>query len=315
VTSLDSRALAHDRRAVVIVNPLSGRGRYEAEIRAHVALAETLLRSYDIDATVRPTGGPHDANRFAREAADAGMGLVIAWGGDGTINEAARALLDTDVPLGIVPAGSGNGLACDLGLPFDPTAALKIAATGANFRIDAGRIDTSVFFNIAGIGVDAIIAARFAERGLRSRGPLGYLQLGVAELMRYRAQTYAFSIDDERYEHRAMLIAIANGRQYGNRVQIAPGARLDDGLLELVVVDQLSTVSIALRLPSLFRGTLKPGRGVTMRAVREVTVRADAAIPFHVDGEPRLGGPELTVTTLPGALTVRVPQALTRERP
>jgi diacylglycerol kinase (ATP) len=133
--------------------------------------------------------------------------------------------------------------------------------------------------------------------------------------MRYQAQTYAFSIDDERYEHRAMLIAIANGRQYGNRVQIAPGARLDDGLLELVVVEELSTLSIALRLPSLFRGTLKPGRGVTMRAVRELTVRAEAAIPFHVDGEPRLGETELQVCTLPGALTVRVPQSVVRARP
>lgn len=111
-----------------------------------------------------------------------------------------------------------------------------------------------------------------------------------------------------------MLIAIANGRQYGNRVQIAPGARLDDGLLELVIVEQLSTLSIALRLPSLFRGTLKPGRGITMRAVRELTVRAEAAIPFHVDGEPRLGEPELTVSTIPGALLVRVPQAIARPR-
>ena len=302
-------------RAVVIVNPLAGRGRHESEIRAHAALATTLLRGYDVDATVRPTGGPGDANRFAREAAAAGAGLVIAWGGDGTINEAACALVHTGIPLGIVPAGSGNGLACDLGVPFDPTAALVIAATGVDFRMDAGRVQNSIFFNIAGIGVDAIIAARFAERGLRRRGPLGYLQLGVAELMRYRAQTYAFSIEDERSEHRAMLIAIANGRQYGNRVQIAPGARLDDGLLELVIVEQLSTLSIALRLPSLFRGTLKPGRGVTMRAVRELTVRAEEAIPYHVDGEPRLGESELTVSTIPGALLVRVPQAITRSRP
>jgi YegS/Rv2252/BmrU family lipid kinase len=315
VTPFDSPSLAQGRRAVVIVNPLSGRGRYENEIRAHAELATTILRTYDIDATVRTTEAAGDAHRFAREARDAGVGLVVAWGGDGTINEAACALVQSDIPLGIIPAGSGNGLACDLGLPFDPTAALRIAATGTNFRMDAGRVQQSIFFNIAGIGVDAIISARFAERGLRKRGPLGYLQLGVAELMRYRAQSYSFSIDDEHLEHRAMLIAIANGRQYGNRVQIAPGARLDDGLLELVIVEQLSTLSIALRLPSLFRGTLKPGRGVTMRAVREMTVRAEAAIPFHVDGEPRLGEPELTVSTIPGALVVRVPSAIVRERP
>lgn len=299
-------------RAVVIVNPFSGRGRFAGEIRAHAALAASVLRAYDVDATMRTTEAAGDANRFACEAVAEGVDLVIAWGGDGTVNETASALVQTDIPLGIVPGGSGNGLACDLGLPFDPSAALTIAATGVDFRMDAGRVQDAVFFNIAGIGVDAIIAARFAERGLRQRGPLGYLQLGVTELLRYRAQTYVFSIDQERSEHRAMLIAIANGRQYGNRVQIAPGARLDDGLLELVIVEQLSTLSIALRLPSLFRGTLKPGRGVSMRAVRELTVRAEAPIPFHVDGEPRLGAAELAVRTIPGALVVRVPHAMTR---
>jgi YegS/Rv2252/BmrU family lipid kinase len=296
-------------KAIVIVNPLSGRGRHEPEILAHAALAQTILRTYDIDATVRPTTAPGDAHRFARDAVEAGFDLAIAWGGDGTVNETAGALVHTNVPLAIVPAGSGNGLACDLGLPFDAAAALTIAATAPTLRIDAGRVQGSMFFNIAGIGVDAVIAARFAERGLRRRGPLGYLQLGVAELLRYRAQVYSFSIDNERSEHRAMLIAIANGRQYGNRVQIAPGARLDDGLLELVIVEQLSTLAIALRLPSLFRGTLRPGRGVTMRAVRELTVRADAPIPFHVDGEPRLSEAELNVSVLPGALLVRAPRS------
>ena len=278
-------------RAVVIVNPLSGRGRYEADLRSHADLATTLLSTFDIEATVRPTTAAGDANRFAREAAEQGVDLVIAWGGDGTVNEAACGLVHSGVPLAIIPAGSGNGLASDLGLPFDPTGALRIAASGVDFLMDAGQVHNSIFFNIAGIGVDAIIAARFAERGLRRRGPLGYLQLGVAEFLRYRSQAYTISIDEDRQEHRAMLIAIANGRQYGNRVQIAPGARLDDGLLELVIVEELSTVAIALRLPSLFRGTLKAGRGVTMRAVTDMVVHTDAPIPFHVDGEPGWGPP------------------------
>jgi diacylglycerol kinase (ATP) len=302
-------------RAVVIVNPLSGRGRYDAELRSHAELASTLLGTFDIDAHVRTTAAAGDANRFAREAVEEGVALVVVWGGDGTVNEAACALVNSGLPLAIIPAGSGNGLASDLGLPFDPSGALRVAATGVDFSIDAGRVHDALFFNIAGIGVDAIIAARFAERGPRRRGPLGYLQLGVAELMRYRSQVYTFAIDNDRYEHRAMLIAIANGRQYGNRVHIAPGARLDDGLLELVIVEELSTLAIALRLPSLFRGTLKAGRGVTMRAVSEMIVRTDAPIPFHVDGEPRLGPAELRVVTLPRALIVKVPRSMAQPRP
>jgi YegS/Rv2252/BmrU family lipid kinase len=255
---------------------------------------------------VRPTTRAGDAHAFARDAVERGCDLVIAWGGDGTINEAASALVHTKVPLAIVPAGSGNGLASDLLIPFDARAALTIAASGRTTVIDAGRVDDHLFFNIAGIGIDAVIATRFNARGMRQRGLVAYLKLSSAELLRYRCLEYKLVIDDERVEHHALLIAFANGRQYGNRLLIAPGARLDDGLLEVVIVERLSLLSIAWRLPSLFRGTLKTGNGVTMRAAKRLRVQAQDAIPFHVDGEPRLGGRELQVETIPGALTVRV---------
>jgi YegS/Rv2252/BmrU family lipid kinase len=271
-----------------------------------MALAQDILGAHGVDAVVRPTTKAGDAQAFARDAVTRGCDLVVAWGGDGTINEAASALLHTKVPLGIVPAGSGNGLASDLLIPFDARAALRIAASGRTMSIDAGRVDDCVFFNIAGIGIDAVIAARFNQRGMRQRGLLGYLQLSSAELLRYRSLHYAVQLDDQQLEHHAMLIAFANGRQYGNRLFIAPGARLDDGLLEVVIVDRLSLLSIAWRIPSLFRGTLRTGGGVTMRAARWARVQADDAIPFHVDGEPRLGGRELIVQTLPGALNVCV---------
>lgn len=294
-------------RAVVVINPLSGRGRHDDQIHLHAALAREVLAAHDLDAVVRPTAEAGDAYRFARDAVTSGCSLVVAWGGDGTINEVASALMRTGVPLAIVPAGSGNGLASDLGIPFDSRAALALAARGRTMAIDVGQIDECFFFNIAGIGIDAVIAARFAERGLRRRGAWGYLQLSTAELLRYRAKTYTLTIDADVVEHTAMLVAIANGRQYGNRVLIAPGAKLDDGLLEVVVVEQLSVIGIASRLPSLFRGTLSPGPGITMRAAQKLCVRASGPIPFHVDGEPRVGLNQLSVQTHPGALLVRAP--------
>jgi diacylglycerol kinase (ATP) len=145
---------------------------------------------------------------------------------------------------------------------------------------------------------------------MRKRGLLAYLQLSTAELMRYRCLDYELLLDDTPLQQQAMLVAFANGRQYGNRLFIAPGARLDDGLLEVVVVDRLPLTTIALRLPALFRGTLRTSEGVTMRAARRVQIRAQDAIPFHVDGEPRLGERELMVECLPGALHVRVPTNL-----
>jgi diacylglycerol kinase (ATP) len=300
---------APDRRghAVVIINPLSGQGRRQSQIDRHASLAQQLLGGHGFDVRVRPTTKGGDAHQFAREAVEGACALVVAWGGDGTVNEAATALVGTQVPLAIVPAGSGNGLAADLLIPFEPRQALQVAATGRNLRIDAGQIDESFFFNIAGVGLDAVIAARFAERGMRRRGLLGYLQLSSAELLRYRCQSYQLTIDGERLELRAMLMAIANGRQYGNRMFIAPGARLDDGLFEVVVVGELSLMNIATRLPSLFRGTLADGRGVTMRAARAIQIRTAGPIPYHVDGEPRVGRDALTVRMHPLALTVVAP--------
>jgi diacylglycerol kinase (ATP) len=292
-------------RAVVVINPLSGHGRYEHQIRDHAQLARDVLGRHGIDATVRPTTKAGDARAFAKQAAQDGCELVVAWGGDGTVNETACALAHTKVALAIVPAGSGNGLASDLAVPFDPRAALTLAASGRTMAIDAGQVDDCLFFNIAGVGVDAVIAARFAARGLHRRGLAAYLQLSGAELLRYRSQTYTLTLDGVPAEQRAMLVAIANGRQYGNRLFIAPGARLDDGLLEVVVVDQLSLWSIAWRLPSLFRGRLQPGRGVTMTAAKTIRIKSSAPIPYHVDGEPRLGGTELAICTHPGALLVR----------
>jgi diacylglycerol kinase (ATP) len=293
------------RRAVVVINPLSGRGRYDDQVTEHAALAVEVLAAYGYQAIVRPTTTAGDAHRFAGEAVAAGCDLVVAWGGDGTVNEVASALARTAVPMAIVPAGSGNGLAADLGLPFDPVEALRVAASGVTRTIDAGRIDDCDFFNIAGIGLDADIATRFAMRGPRRRGPIAYLQLTAIEVLRYRPVRYTIACEGETRQVDAMLIAVANGRQYGNRVIIAPEARLDDGRFELVVVEPQSLWAIVRRLPALFGGRLRPGSGVTMRSARDVQIDAPGVIPFHVDGEPRQGRDVIRISIRPGALTVR----------
>jgi YegS/Rv2252/BmrU family lipid kinase len=292
-------------RAVVVVNPLSGRGRYDNQIQAHAALADQILTAHGYRTRVRPTAARGDARRFAQEAVADATDLVVAWGGDGTVNEVASALVGSRVPLAIVPAGSGNGLAADLGLPFEARRALEVAARGETRPIDAGRVNGAYFFNIAGIGLDARIATRFAGRGLRRRGPLAYLQLTSAELFQYRSTSYDIECDGERWTVDAILIAVANGRQYGNRVVIAPEARLDDGRFELVIVEPQSWWGIVRRLPSLFRGRLRAGDGVSMRPAAHVRIRAAGTIPFHVDGEPGECRDTVEIGLNPQALLVR----------
>lgn len=294
-------------RATVILNPVSGSARARGPLPEVVAFARDTLAACDVDADVRVTKASGDAHRYAREASD-DANLIIAWGGDGTINDVASALAFGRVPLGIVPAGSGNGLARELGIPTDAGLALEIAARGAERVIDAGEVNGHLFFNVAGIGLDATIAARFAARGPARRGFVGYLKVAMPVLFGAMAQPYAFRIAPQDFTTRALMITVANSRQFGNGAVIAPAARLDDGRLELVVVEEQSLARIVWRLPALFRGALRESPGLLMRPIAEAEIDGESPVDFHVDGEPRGTVSRLTVRVRPRALSVRVPR-------
>jgi len=224
-------------------------------------------------------------------------------------------LANTGLPLGIVPGGSGNGLARDLGLPRDPAQALTVAASGRERVIDAGELHGSLFFNVAGIGFDAAIAARIAQPEAR-RGLAGYVIATVEEIRKYEPEVYTIRIGEpssngaegsQSIERRALFVALANSRQYGNGAQIAPLAVLDDGEVDVVVVEARPMWAFASRIPAFFRGTLEEGPDLLMRRATQLSISAARPIRFHVDGEPRTGPQTLTLRMHPGALRVRVP--------
>jgi YegS/Rv2252/BmrU family lipid kinase len=300
-------------RATVIINPIAGAGR-SGTIGACVDLATSILGKYNYDAAVRVTTGPGDALEFSKEAVANNASLVVVWGGDGTVNGAAAGVAGTRIPLAIVPGGSGNGLARDLQLPFDPAPALTIAATGESRRIDAGDLQGHLFFNVAGIGLDARIAGRLATHGHR-RGLIGYVLATMAEVRSYQPCAYSIShladaggraLTDDIVDHPAMFIALANSRQYGSGAQIAPKALLDDGLMEVVIVAPMSAVQILRQLPAFFSGRLEAGPGIVMRSAASMEISCASEISFHVDGEPRLTTGTLRMATRPGTLLVRV---------
>lgn len=295
----------------VIINPISGGVRHgAAKSRAEIALA-TIDRHGD-SAEIFVTERPGHARELAKAAATRGVRLVLAWGGDGTINEVASALAFGDVPLGIVPAGSGNGLATELGI--DRRADLAIAAAlGSEPRlIDLGEIGGRLFVNIAGAGIDAYVAAQFNDPANLRRGFLTYARITSRALFTYAPGEYRVTYEaaegaGTRVARRAVIVSIANGTQYGNNARIAPGARLDDGLLDLVVVEESSRVGTLLQLPRLFNGTAAQVRGCTMTRIRSATIESDQAITFHADGEPVLGGKSVKVRLHPGALWIAAP--------
>lgn len=292
-------------RTAVIVNPISGaRGRPDAG-RRRAELARAVLAAEGVDAEVHVTERTGHAFELARDAAGRGASLVFAWGGDGTVNEVGRALAFGRAPLAIVPAGSGNGLARELGVPRHPAAALRAGLRAPDRAIDAGELGGRLFFNTAGIGFDARIAARFNARAQGRRGLLPYLTLAVRELFAYRASEYALSVDGESLRCRALLVAFANARQYGGHAVIAPRARVDDGLLDLVVVEPRAPLRTLWEARRLFTGSLGGAPGVLMRPFTRLEIAAAEPLAFHVDGEPAGGGTTLTARVHPGALRVR----------
>jgi diacylglycerol kinase (ATP) len=291
------------KSALVVINPISGGRRRDA---AEVELAQTALADGGFAADVVVTSGPGHASQVTRNARDAGVELVVAWGGDGTMNEVGRELAFGSVPLALVPAGSGNGLARDLGVPRDPRRALAVATGGQPWRIDAGAVNGALFFNVAGLGLDARIAHAFAASTGR-RGLRRYFEIGARELVRYRARDYDIHWHGGRLSPRALFVALANSRQYGSHGLIAPRAVLDDGRLDLVVVDNLPLWRVMQRVPGFFRGTLRPGGGIAMHTFTEARIVPAEPWELHLDGEPGHGSGALEVAVHPAALAVIAP--------
>ena len=287
----------------IIINPISG-GVSPRAARARTQLALAVVDAHGDPVEVLLTEGVGHARELAKAAVRRGARLVLAWGGDGTINEVASALAFEEVPLGIVPAGSGNGLARELGVHPRAERAIADALQAVPRPMDLGELDGRLFANLAGIGFDAHIASAFATA--TRRGLVGYAGITARALTRYVPQQYRVSIDGVETTHRAILVTIANSAQFGNNARIAPGAKVDDGELDLVVLEERSRLATIGQMPRLFNGSVARAPGCTIRRIRSVTIEADQPMTFHVDGEPVQGGTQLRARIHPGALMVAV---------
>ena len=288
--------------AGIIINPVAGRPRRPA---GAVFQAETALRECALDGAVRVTERCGSAREIARSMIVRGAQTVVAWGGDGTINEVAAEVASAGAILGVVPGGSGNGFARGLGLERHAGAALRTALTGPVRRIDTGEIGGRLFVNVAGIGFDAHLAATFNR--LTRRGVPSYFRAGVRELRRYRAATYTVRTARETFTMSAFLVAVANCREYGGGAVIAPRARPDDGLLDVVCVPARSLPWLLVQSFRLFAGSVDRLPGIRCISGTTIELAADRPLPFHVDGEVCAGGSRLLVRVAPSSLRVRLP--------
>ena len=288
-----------------VINPVAGSSRRGSGPADLVGAIRRRCAAAAADHEVAFTERPGHARELAAALAGRGFSPVVAWGGDGTVNEVASALMRRDAVLGIVPAGSGNGLARELGISLRPEEAIDTALRGRDRVIDVGELAGRPFVNLAGVGLPAAVADLFAR--LAGRGLAGYVLATARELLRYRSERYAVATRERTLEQPALFIELANGRQYGNGAVVAPHARLDDGRLDLVSVDPIGPARAAWGLWRLFNGTIDRHAYVHCSRVDRVTISADRPLRFHVDGEPVQGGCCLSATVHPAALRVRVP--------
>lgn len=287
-----------------IYNPRSG---HNAKNPRLLERAREFIRERSLDADIVHTERPLHATELARRAVVDGCSLVVAIGGDGTLNEVAAGLVGTDAVFGLIPCGSGNGLGRHLGIPGPGKGAFRTLVEGRVRAIDTGEVNGQPFFNAMGLGFDAEIADRFNR--LERRGFISYARTTAALLFRHRPEPCVISNGDSTLDTRAFLLAIANSDQYGNDCFIAPGASVDDGILDLTVVTKANALNAAPLAVRLFRKTIDGSRSVArLRGPRFTIVRRAPGL-IHLDGETRRASAELVVTVRPRSLRIMVPPA------
>jgi diacylglycerol kinase family enzyme len=296
----------HLMSVAIIINPVSGKSEPDLA-RRRAAMALSVLAHCGETGEAFVTERLGHARELAAAAVVRGARLVVAWGGDGTVNEVASALAFGPAALGIVPAGSGNGLARTLGVAARPERALA-EALGARPRvIDAGELGGRMFFSVAGAGFDAHVASCFGRDPAGRRGLARYVRIAARELLTYDALPYRIDGGQAGIRScRALLVTLANASQFGNGACIAPGAQVDDGWLELVVVEERSLLRTIGAIPRLFTGGIARLSGVSIQRIAHATIESDRPLTFHVDGEVVQGAARLDAQVHRAALRVCV---------
>jgi len=284
-----------------IINPISG-GKNKSKLPV---LIEKLLDPEKFIPRFTFTAYAGHAAELAEEAANNNFDIIVAVGGDGTINEVASKVHQFKKVLGIIPFGSGNGLARFLQIPLSPGQAVEVINRLKTIEIDTGSFNGKGFYNMAGMGFDAYISSVFAED--KSRGLTGYLKLGLKEVLRYKAQNYNLIIDGEEYKFKAFLISIANSSQYGNNAHISPLASVTDGLLDICIVKEFPIIKLPVLAYEMLTATTHKSRFVEIIKGRDITIKRPVEGAIHIDGEPMFMGVDIKVSIVPLSLNVIIP--------
>ena len=290
--------MSNKRNITFIINPISGTHRKDSL----PALIEERIDHSKIDYELVFTEYRGNAAELARQCAANHVDVVVAVGGDGTVNEVARSLVHTETALGIIPTGSGNGLARHLCLPMEAEKALDIINECQIQSFDYGVINDLPFFCTCGMGFDAFISLKFAEAG--KRGPITYVENVLKEGLKYKPETYELVDDQGTVYHKAFLIACANASQYGNNAYIAPGATMKDGQLDVIIMEPFGVLDAPQIAADLFMKTLSNNSKIKTFRTKSIHIHRESAGAIHYDGDPIMTGQDIDIHIEPLGLRI-----------
>lgn len=288
-------------RVFFIINKYSGKG-FQPEIEGHIIDA---CAQADIEATLEYTRHKGHATELANEAVDRGFTRIFARGGDGTMNEVARALVHTPAAMGLLPAGSGNGLARHLAIPLTLDLALRQLTQFRIQPVDTLLINGGLSVNVSGFGFDAHVATHFGKDG--QRGLAGYSKLVLGEFFRYKEFDIHGTADGKEFHQRAFMVALANASQFGNNALVAPDASVSDGILDVCFIRRIPVLEAVPFIMKMFRGRIEKSRFATLMKAKHVVANVSVAQPLHLDGEPIPPSTRFEIQIQPGSLNVVVP--------
>jgi diacylglycerol kinase (ATP) len=284
-----------------IINPISG-GKDKLKIPA---IIDANLDRTKFNPNFSYTEYVGHAAEIAEEAANKNFDIIVAVGGDGTINEIAAKVMQQQKILGIIPFGSGNGLARFLKIPMDTAKSIQVLNEMNVTKIDTGTFNEKFFFNMAGMGFDAHISSVFV--GNKKRGLSGYVKLGLKEMINYKPETYRLVIDGVSYTRKAFVVSVANSSQYGNNAHVSPHASVTDGLLDVCVIRQFPLYQIPLLAWHMMNKSADKSDMIEIIKGKNINITRVDDGPIHIDGEPYFMGREIAVSIVPLSLNIIVP--------
>lgn len=287
-----------------IINPISGVG----SKRKIPKMIEQTFSKVNSSVEITFTAYPGHASELTQRALASGVTHIIAVGGDGTVNEIARTMIHSDAVLGIIPKGSGNGLARELHIPMDAQRALDLIIKGHISTIDCCKANERIFFCTCGVGFDAAVSQKFANE--KRRGSLTYIKNTVAEYLSYQPEPYELIVDDQTIKEKAFLVACANASQYGNNAFIAPHANIQDGEMDITVLSPFGPLDIAPLAIQLFTKQIDRNSKIRTYKGKHISIIRQKSGVMHLDGEPVMADSQINISVLPKALHVFTPETI-----